>query len=204
MGCSQSTTATPTAAPTVAKALDLELTYFGIPGRAEFIRLLLAYGKVDFKDTRYAFPDYFANKSSLDLPFGQVPTLRVNNTTYGQSLAIARYAAKLTGLYPADPLAALEADAVVDALVELFNAVVDAVYKTPDAAQQQAKFDTINHETFPRMLRQLEARVVGPFFTGNDVTFADVYLLDFFHNTLSNDKITVAGTDFPKLQAIVD
>ncbi|KDO22392.1 hypothetical protein SPRG_11344 [Saprolegnia parasitica CBS 223.65] len=207
MGCTQSTTASiPASVPvTTTPALDLELTYFDIPGRAELIRLLLTHGKINFKDTRYSFPDYFAKKSELNLPFNQVPTLQVNGTTtYGQSLAIARYAAKLTGLYPTDPLAALEADAAVDAIVELVNAVVDAVYKTQGDEAQAAKFETINNETFPRMLRQLEARVAGPFFTGADMTFADVYLLDFALNMLSNDKITVRLVDYPKLQTIVD
>ncbi|OQR89160.1 glutathione S-transferase [Achlya hypogyna] len=183
----------------------LQLTYFAIPGRAELIRLVLAYGNVPFEDVRLTFPEYFSYKSSLDLPFGQVPTLRVNDkVTYAQSLAIARYAAKLSGLYPTDALLALEADSLVDAIVELVNVVVDAVFKTKDDALRATKFQTINTDILPRTLAQLEARVVGPYFTGAEVTFADVYLFDFFQNTLSNDQITVSGTDYAKLQAIVD
>lgn len=183
----------------------LQLTYFAIPGRAELTRLILAYGDVPFEDTRLSFPEYFETKASLDLPFGQLPTLRVNDkVTYGQSLAVARYAAKVVGLYPHDPLVALEADSVVDAIVELLNVYFDAVYKTQDEAAKKAKFDTINTETFPRTLRQIEARVADTFVTGPQISFADIFLLDFFTNTLSHDQITVQGADFPKLQAIVD
>ncbi|EQC40811.1 hypothetical protein SDRG_01879 [Saprolegnia diclina VS20] len=186
-------------------APQLQLTYFAIPGRAELIRLVLAYGHVAFDDIRLSFPEYFEKKGSLDLPFGQVPTLRVNDkVTYAQSLAIARYAAKLAGLYPADALMALEADAVVDAILELVNVVVDAVFKTKDETLRATKFEAINSEVFPRMLQQLEARVAGPYFTGAQITFADVYLLDFFLNTLANDSVTVSLAAYPKLQAIVD
>jgi glutathione S-transferase len=182
-----------------------QLTYFAIPGRAELIRLALAYGRVPFEDVRLTFPEYFEKKSSLDLPFNQLPTLRVNDkVTYGQSLAIARYAAKLSGLYPADPLLALEADSVVDAILELFDAFIDAVFKTTDEAVRATKFATINTDVYPRLLKQIQARVAGPFFTGADVTFADIFLFDFFTNTLSNPAITVSGADYPKLQAIVD
>ncbi|KDO28181.1 hypothetical protein SPRG_22185 [Saprolegnia parasitica CBS 223.65] len=162
-------------------APQLQLTYFSIPGRAELIRLVLAYGHVAFDDIRLSFPEYFEKKSSLDLPFGQ-----------------------LAGLYPVDALLALEADAVVDAILELVNVVVDAVFKTKDETLRATKFEAINGEIFPRMLQQLEARVAGPYFTGAQITFADVYLLDFFLNTLSNDSVTIRLAEYPKLQAIVD
>ncbi|KDO28182.1 hypothetical protein SPRG_06230 [Saprolegnia parasitica CBS 223.65] len=40
------------------------------------------------------------------------------------------------------------------------------------------------------MLQQLEARVAGPYFTGAQITFADV--------------VTIRLAEYPKLQAIVD
>ncbi len=183
----------------------LQLTYFAIPGRGELTRLVLAYGRVPFEDVRLTFPEYSEKKSSLDLPFGQMPTLRVNDkATYAQSLALARYAAKLSGLYPADPLAALEADSVVDAIAELFNAFVDAAFKTSDEAVRATKFETMSNELYPRLLAQIEARVAGPYVVGADISFADVRLFDFVTNTLSHPAITVSVADFPKLQAIVD
>ncbi|OQS03732.1 hypothetical protein THRCLA_21083 [Thraustotheca clavata] len=53
---------------------------------------------------------------------GLIPALQANNHTYGQSLATARYAAKLAGLYPIDSLIALKADSIVDVITELYNA----------------------------------------------------------------------------------
>lgn len=37
------------------------------------------------------------------LPLGQLPVLQVDGTIYAQSMAIARYAAKLAGLYQRTP-----------------------------------------------------------------------------------------------------
>ena len=66
------------------------LSYFDITGRAELTRLVLTYGNIAFDDKRYSFDAYFAQKSSLDLPFGQFPTMNIGGKTYGQSMAIAR------------------------------------------------------------------------------------------------------------------
>ncbi|OQS03265.1 Major Facilitator Superfamily (MFS) [Thraustotheca clavata] len=145
---------------------------------------------------------YFETKTSLNLPFNQLPTLRVDDkATYAQSLAIARYASKLAGLYPKEPLIALEADSLVDTISELFNAVFDAVFKTSDDIAREAKFNVLNKEIFPRTLEQLEARVVGPFFTGK-ITFADIYLFNLARNTMANSNINVRISDYPKLEQI--
>ncbi|KAF0697296.1 Aste57867_12009 [Aphanomyces stellatus] len=179
---------------------DLALVYFDEPKRAEPIRYILAYGKIAFKDVRIPLQDYAATKSSLDLPFGQVPTLSVNGTTYAQSVAIARYVAKLAGLYPTDPLVALEADAIVDAALEVTLGVVFLKF-SPDPVKA---LDNLNNVVFPRILNGLEKRVVGPYFAGENVTFADLFWLNFYiHKWLPNlDTLTASPDDFPKLKAI--
>ncbi|KAF0689771.1 Aste57867_18790 [Aphanomyces stellatus] len=184
---------------------SLALTYFGLPGRAELTRLLLAYGNVPFTDTRMTYPEFVSQKSSLTLPFGQLPTLQVNNsTTYGQSMAMARYAAKLVGLYPSDPLLALEADAIVDAIVECYDATFPLLFGDLDDDVRHAKFTQLNTAVFPRALANLEKVVKGPFFTGPTATFADLYLLDLMDNLLGGfpDKIQVETTKYTKLHAI--
>ena len=182
------------------------LSYFDIPGRAELTRLVLSYGKIDFEDKRYSFATYFEQKNQLDLPFGQLPTLNINGKTYGQSLAIARYAAKLAGLYPQDPLVALETDALVDTILEVFNAVIDVVFIEKDEQRRSEKWLKINTELMPAKLSAIEKRVVGPYFTGNQVTFADIYLLDLVQNILlaHADHIKFDLSEYPKLEVIVD
>ena len=181
------------------------LSYFDIPGRAELTRLVLTYGKIAFDDKRYSFDAYFGQKSNLDLPFGQFPTMKIDGKSYGQSMAIARYAAKLAGLYPEDALAALETDAVVDTILEVFNAVIDVVYFEKDQATRDAKWLKLNQEIMPAKLSAIEKRVAGPYVTGATVTYADLYLLDLVENIfLANAAhIQFNATDYPKLEAIL-
>ena len=46
-----------------------------------------------------------------------------------QSTAILRFAGKLSGLYPEDPVRALKVDEILDSLVDLINIVVPSFYE---------------------------------------------------------------------------
>ncbi|EFX60430.1 hypothetical protein DAPPUDRAFT_277532 [Daphnia pulex] len=183
----------------------IELTYFNMAGRGELTRLVLTYGNVEFQDTRLSFETYAAQKSKMNLPFGQLPTLQVNDTTYAQSIAIARYAAKLAGLYPEAPLAALEADAIVDTVTEIHNAVIDVLFYEKDEGVRATKWQKLSDESVPRTLANFEKRVQGNFFTGDAVTFADIALLNLVHNVLTPNAqhIKLDFHAYPKLHAIV-
>ncbi len=85
---------------------ELELCYFNIKGKAESARLAFAYASVPFTDTRVNFEQMKEMKETL--PFGQLPTLKIGGSvTVCQSGAILRYAGKLSGLYPSEPLEAI-------------------------------------------------------------------------------------------------
>ncbi|RHY40730.1 hypothetical protein DYB30_003298 [Aphanomyces astaci] len=190
-----------------AQPPSLELTYFDAGGRAEPIRLILAYGGIDFDDVRIPGKEFPEKKPSLDLPFGQVPTLKVNGTkVFAQSVAISRYAATLAGLYPQDPLEALEADLVVDTVVEATMTFVNAALLEPDEAKKADKLADANNKILPRLLGGLEKRVVGPYFLGEAPTFADIYVLDFHTQIWSAfpDQLMATPDKYPKLAAIAD
>ncbi|CAK4655320.1 hypothetical protein LEN26_014941 [Aphanomyces euteiches] len=122
------------------------LLYFGLAGRAELARLLFAFGGLELDDMRIAYPEFIAAKTTLDMPFGQLPTLQIGHKTYGQSLAIARYVAKLVGLYPSEPLLALQVDAFADAIVEIYNAVFSIFFGSHDETTKDALLtDTISN-----------------------------------------------------------
>ncbi|RHY01860.1 hypothetical protein DYB36_014267 [Aphanomyces astaci] len=185
--------------------MSLELVYFDETWRAESIRLLFAYGNKAVQDTRLSFPAYTAAKPTLGLPFGQVPILRTQGKTYAQSIAIARYVAKEVGLYPTDNLLALEADSVVDAIVEMTNAFVDAVHSTKGDEYLKKEILNINDNMFPRILAGLEARHIGPYFLGDTMSYADIYWLDFYQQIWNPSAalLTSSPADFPKLLALV-
>ncbi len=57
---------------------NIKLTYFGVYGRAEFSRMLLAHAKVAFEDERIDRETFGARKAAGEFPNGQIPVLTHN------------------------------------------------------------------------------------------------------------------------------
>ena len=55
----------------------------------------------------------------VDMPMGQLPILEIDNKTYHQSRAIARFIAKKGNLYGSDEFEAMEIDATVDSMEDI-------------------------------------------------------------------------------------
>eukprot|EP01061_Rhynchopus_euleeides_P018379 TRINITY_DN303_c0_g1_i1.p2 TRINITY_DN303_c0_g1~~TRINITY_DN303_c0_g1_i1.p2 ORF type:complete len:232 (+),score=116.51 TRINITY_DN303_c0_g1_i1:58-696(+) len=100
-------------------APTLKVVYFGLPGKAEPIRLCAAIGGLELEDQHVDRESWGALKPSV-AP-AQLPLLYVDGKLHGQSVAQARYVAKLAGLYPSDPLEALRVDELVDYTQEVFG-----------------------------------------------------------------------------------
>jgi len=94
-----------------------EVVYFDGAGRAEIMRICLAIAKADWKDTRFQYEEWATIKPTT--PLGSVPVLKVDGVSHVQSVSLARYAGKLAGWYPEDPLEALEVDEVLESLNEM-------------------------------------------------------------------------------------
>lgn len=91
------------------------LMYFGVPARAEAIRLALTIGGVTFNDDHVVGGKWADMK--MTTPFGKLPVLLLaNGTQIGQQRAILRFVGRSTGLYPQDSLAAAMVDGVMDAV----------------------------------------------------------------------------------------
>lgn len=107
----------------------LKLTYFNDgKGRNELTRLIFAVGSIPYEDELIDYPTFKSLRDSGKLPFGQVPILTVDGRVFGQSCSIAHYAAKISGLYPSDPLDALEADGVVDSWRDTLDLFYETVF----------------------------------------------------------------------------
>ncbi|POM76985.1 Glutathione S-transferase [Phytophthora palmivora] len=109
---------------------------------------------VSFEDERLDRDAFLAVKPTL--PLGQVPVLEVDGTTYSQSMAIARYAAKLTGLYPHDPLECLRVDMASESLVDIKALISEITYRTPDETAKAEKTKKLLEESVPKTLKLLE------------------------------------------------
>jgi len=80
----------------------LKLTYFPIGGRALPIRWALSYSGIPFENVHVDYGQWLKIKPQS--PFGCMPLLEINGVVYSQSNALLRYAGKLSGLYPTDPM----------------------------------------------------------------------------------------------------
>jgi len=126
-----------------ASTQTLKLTYFDDnKGRNELVRLILAVGKIPYEDHLIGFKEYTKMRDSNELPYGQLPVLTVTNNAdaptsgisqeqkhvYGQSCAIARFAAKKAGLYPKDDFEMLVTDGVVDSWRDTLDIFYETVF----------------------------------------------------------------------------
>ena len=93
---------------------NYKLTYFNLRGRAEICRYLFAYAGIKYEDYRLEGADW--PKIKLTIPFGKVLILEVDGVIIHQSLAIARYLARESGLAGQTPVEQALADAIVDTI----------------------------------------------------------------------------------------
>ncbi|KAF1772400.1 Thioredoxin-like fold [Phytophthora cactorum] len=117
---------------------QLKLSYFDLKLHAELSRMIFNYGGIAFTDHRIARTDFVKLKPTL--PFGQVPVLELDGTIYAQSMAIARYAAKIVGPYPNDALEALKVDVFSCALCDLEDHFIDFMFKTSDDPEEEGVY----------------------------------------------------------------
>ncbi|MFP5271362.1 glutathione S-transferase [Coleofasciculus sp.] len=169
------------------------LVYFQAKGRAELSRLIFTCGEVSFDDQRLSFEDYGQMCSSGELPFGQLPIMKLGDTVISQSCAIARYAAKQAGLYPIDHLQAALSDMIVDAWRDLqdllYGCYVDRVVEKGQfimkMREPSVKVKRLNEyfaTSVPMHLEKLEQIITqnqaSSFLVGSSLTWADIAVFD--------------------------
>jgi glutathione S-transferase len=152
----------------------LKLTYFDFHGgRAEPARLALAIGGIPFEDHRFGFPEFAEVRKTT--PFGQVPTLDVDGVQVTQCDAILRYAGKLAGLYPTDPMQALLCDEVMY-VVEEAGVKLGPSFRLTGEAQKEARLALVNG-SMPVYLAWLQKQLIaqgGEYFADKRLTVADL------------------------------
>ncbi|TMW58278.1 hypothetical protein Poli38472_011866 [Pythium oligandrum] len=178
---------------------QLKLTYFTHPGRAEITRLAFTAAGISFEDERVTnFP---ALKPTL--PLGQLPVLTVDGAEYPQSMAIARYAARVGGFYPSDPLQALKVDMVVDTLQDLAGPIMEIMMRTPDEKEKAEKTKVVEETTLPRVFGFIESRIEGKFLLGEELSLADLYVFNIHSYVVLRLFPTYDFSAYPKIAAIV-
>jgi glutathione S-transferase len=159
--------------------VKLEFIYWDIPfWRAETSRIALFIGGVEFEDHRPSWEEFLELKAAGELPFGQLPILKVDGEIIAQTAGIARFCGKLAGLYPAeDHLAGAKIDQVLDAATEI-TGVVGPSMRENDPEKKAALRARLAAKTLPRWLGflevLLEANRDSDFFVGESLTIADL------------------------------
>jgi prostaglandin-H2 D-isomerase / glutathione transferase len=153
---------------------QIKLSYFDIHGgRGESVRLALALGGVAFEDHRVAFPEFAELRKTT--PFSQVPVLHVDGVQITQCDSILRYAGKLAGLYPSDPLQALLCDEVMY-VIEEAAVKMGPTYRMTGEEQKAARLALVNSH-IPLYLRWLQSQLQahgGEYFADKRLTVADL------------------------------
>ena len=152
----------------------LKLSYFDFHGgRAEPVRLALHIGGIAFEDHRFTHAEFAEVRKTT--PFGQVPTLTVDDTMVTQSDAMLRYAGKLAGLYPTDAFQALLCDEVAY-VVEEASMKLGPTFRMTGDAQKEARLALVNG-SMPVYLALLQKRLLangGEYFADQRLTVADL------------------------------
>ncbi len=156
--------------------MKIRLTYFNFPfWRAETSRLALHIGGIEFEDVRPGRDDFRAKKAAGEFPYGQLPVLEVDGEMFAQSVAIAKFCGKLSGLYPKDDdLAAMRVDEFLDAAAQI-TSLVNPSMAEKDPAKRAEMREELGQETLPRWFGLLEQRMgPGDYLVGDSITVADL------------------------------
>eukprot|EP01134_Creolimax_fragrantissima_P000930 CFRG0930T1 len=169
---------------------SIKVTYFDAKGRAEPARVAFAYGGIEFTDHRMEPKDWPEIKAKT--PFGMVPVVEVEGQVYAEGYAILRYAGKLSGLYPEDPLQALRVDEVISVIENSFMSVLGRSILITDEAEKKAERERIASDVLPPILKVLDEYAKGGYFVEDKLTIADIAMYEFtvlcaFLSDLPND-----------------
>jgi glutathione S-transferase len=153
---------------------------------------MYAYAGKNVEYTDTAVTDFAARKQANEFTFDQLPVLLVDGKMVAQSGAISRYVAKITGLYPTDPVECAMADAIFEESQCLcsgdmnINVIVN-VYSDDMLASKSADF----LEKLPKHLSNV-SDVLGDaeFFAGKNPMYGDFgmfHALDNIHSYFGED-----------------
>ena len=149
-----------------------KLTYFGMGGRAEPIRIAFHAAGIDFDDVRITFPEFMEMRDSLR--FKCVPTLEIDGKVVTQSNAMCRYVGKMAGLYPEDDLQALYCDEALGAIEDLLHSMTPTFGLEGD--ELKAAREKLVDGWMTRILNGLGELIErgGDYFADNRLTVADL------------------------------
>ncbi|KAG0727561.1 Hematopoietic prostaglandin D synthase [Chionoecetes opilio] len=152
------------------------LIYFDARGRAELTRWIFAYGGINYVDDRIKKEDWLERKNVVFT--GKVPVLMVDDKALPQSLAIARYAAKLTGLVPEDNYDAAMCDSVSNTLSDVTGESYKIWFSGKSEEEKKQEFEDSFYPNIKKsFLERLDKILTGrEWFQTDNMTWADLHI----------------------------
>jgi len=153
-----------------------KLTYFNFIGRGEASRMVFALAGVEYEDCRVPWPGDEWKTVQPKTPFGRLPILEINGKVFCQSAAITRYLANKFGFAGKTNLDKLQADMIVDCIVDLTNPL-SLIFTEQDENRKKEmwqKYEGQLDKHFENLQKMLDSNNGGNgFFVGDSVTWAD-------------------------------
>ena len=164
-------------------AQPLVLSYFGIPGPGEPVRMLLAMGNFEWENKDMAGSDGSWQAMKPKTKWGQCPVLEnKDGVQFSQSIAMARMFAKLitvggTPLYPEDPLAAFAVDEYIDALQDM-RQKMSSTFSIKDVDEKAAARKALmtGDGAMAVLWAKIEALTGEEFAVGSSLSLADIWV----------------------------
>jgi prostaglandin-H2 D-isomerase / glutathione transferase len=186
--------------------MKLQLIYLKFPfWRAEISRLALHLGNIPFENIHPSREEFKKMKENGELPFGQMPVLKVDGITIAQTGAIARFCGKLSGHYPTDnPIQAALIDQIIDAATDI-TVLFSASMREKDTTKKISMREDIASESLPKWLNYLTNLLEqdsSGFFVGDSLTIADLAiwrLLGWLKGGFLDGIPTTVVDDYPAL-----
>ncbi len=151
--------------------------------RAEVLRVSLYLGNINFEDiriTRDEFREVILTgklNNETEIPFHQLPVLKINDEIIGQTGAIARYCGKLSNLYPKDNFQAAKVDQIIDSLTDITNLISPTVREKSDIIKKELR-NRLTYKLLPRWFSYLEKILQkespSVWFVNNKMSIADI------------------------------
>ena len=139
--------------------------YWKLVARGQLPMLLLHAGNVS-----YTWDDATANAwpaAKNDQPFGQLPVLLHNGRRLAQSGTIARYCARVAGLWPTTEDAWLKADMLIEHCRDIFTMMAKAKYAGDVPAQRKA-WKELSEKKYPEHVAWLVKMLGNDDYFGGD------------------------------------
>lgn len=188
----------------------LKISYFSLAGKAEATRLMLNIGEIEHEDERFGFQDW-KDGVKATAKWGTAPFLTLaDGKQIGQSKAMGRYVAKMTGLYPEDALQAAFVDDIVDGIDEIGPMVNGTGRGLEQAEKEAARVEEVTKGKVKAILDTVEADIKSlgdgaGHSVGSTLTFADIIIFTMTTNTFCGffDGLSIDMLkDWPAIQSV--